>query len=66
MNAGVRLYEVPKDRDGQRLVCSSHGALFDPASGACVAGPCTGDSLARLPCRVENERVYVVAPDKQA
>lgn len=29
-------------RDGQFLVCSSHGALFDPASGRCLAGPGRG------------------------
>jgi len=26
--------------DGERLICHSHGALFDPLSGACLSGPC--------------------------
>ncbi len=30
------------DASGQWLICSSHGALFDPASGACAGGPCQG------------------------
>ena len=33
---------------GTYLVCATHGALFDPASGLCVAGPCRGASLARV------------------
>jgi len=27
------------------IVCASHGALFAPDSGLCVAGPCVGRSL---------------------
>lgn len=30
------------DASGRWLICSSHGALFDPASGACADGPCQG------------------------
>jgi len=28
-----------------RLVCSAHGAVFEPDSGLCVGGPCRGASL---------------------
>lgn len=28
-----------------RLVCAAHGAVFEPADGACVAGPCRGAGL---------------------
>ncbi|MFO7763632.1 MAG: Rieske (2Fe-2S) protein [Wenzhouxiangellaceae bacterium] len=28
-----------------RLVCAAHGAVFDPADGACVSGPCQGAAL---------------------
>ena len=31
------------------LQCATHGALFDIASGRCVAGPCVGEALQRLP-----------------
>ena len=31
--------------DGTLLLCSSHGALFEKATGYCVAGPCAGRSL---------------------
>lgn len=30
------------DADGEYLICATHGALYDPASGACVGGPCLG------------------------
>lgn len=35
--------------DTQRwILCSIHGAVYDPASGHCVAGPCLGRSLRSL------------------
>lgn len=38
--------------DRSMLVCSSHGALFELATGYCVDGPCSGESLVRLPVEV--------------
>jgi nitrite reductase/ring-hydroxylating ferredoxin subunit len=35
-----------------RIVCFAHGAQFDIGSGRCVAGPCVGQSLARVPLTV--------------
>jgi nitrite reductase/ring-hydroxylating ferredoxin subunit len=34
------------DRD--YLLCQSHGALYEPATGLCAQGPCKGASLKRL------------------
>ena len=34
--------------DGSLLLCRSHGALFEIATGYCVAGPCTGRNLRRV------------------
>jgi nitrite reductase/ring-hydroxylating ferredoxin subunit len=34
------------------IMCSSHGALYDIASGACIAGPCDGRGLRPLPLRI--------------
>ena len=28
------------DSSGQWLICATHGAMYDPASGECVGGPC--------------------------
>jgi nitrite reductase/ring-hydroxylating ferredoxin subunit len=36
------------DASGTLLVCSVHGAMYDPESGRCVAGPCAGATLAKL------------------
>jgi nitrite reductase/ring-hydroxylating ferredoxin subunit len=30
------------DSTGQWLMCATHGAMYDPASGACAGGPCRG------------------------
>ena len=30
------------DFDADHLVCATHGALYDPASGACRGGACSG------------------------
>ena len=30
------------DRDGEALICASHGALYEPGSGDCISGPCAG------------------------
>jgi nitrite reductase/ring-hydroxylating ferredoxin subunit len=32
-------------RDGQRLFCGGHGAVFRIADGICVAGPCANQAL---------------------
>ncbi|MCC7257123.1 MAG: Rieske (2Fe-2S) protein [Gammaproteobacteria bacterium] len=49
---------------GQVLRCASHGALFVPETGLCVAGPCSGRSLRALACRVEGGAVLVRAPER--
>jgi nitrite reductase/ring-hydroxylating ferredoxin subunit len=53
------------NRGRDLLRCSSHGALFEPDSGICVAGPCVGKGLIRLECRVADGRIFVRAPDSQ-
>ncbi|MDP6437718.1 MAG: Rieske (2Fe-2S) protein [Gammaproteobacteria bacterium] len=44
------------------LLCTSHGAEFEPDTGICVGGPCMGARLTALKCRVEDEKVFVRAP----
>ncbi len=36
------------DDAGLYLVCATHGALFHPETGECVAGPCRGKVLSKL------------------
>jgi nitrite reductase/ring-hydroxylating ferredoxin subunit len=40
--------------DGTLILCSSHGALFEKASGYCIAGPCAGRSLTPVALEVRN------------
>lgn len=44
---------------GLYLVCSTHGALFEPNTGYCVAGPCRGASLEPLKVREREGRVFL-------
>jgi nitrite reductase/ring-hydroxylating ferredoxin subunit len=48
--------------DGRALICSTHAAIFEPATGFCTAGPCAGDSLTRLPLRREGDALVIVCP----
>ena len=45
--------------DGRWLVCSTHGAIFTPSTGVCVAGPCAGDRLHPLPVRRDGDVLVV-------
>ncbi len=49
------------DAEGRYIVCRSHGALFEPANGHCVAGPCAGKWLPRIPVEVEAGQVLLGA-----
>ncbi len=42
------------------LICATHGALFDPASGACLGGPCNGRGLRPLDVVEEDGRVFLI------
>ncbi len=46
------------DSEGRWILCSIHGATYEPADGRCVAGPCGSGAL--TPVRVEEHegRVY--------
>lgn len=60
-HAGRRLDYAPgqfllKDRT---LICAVHGASFNQDNGLCIAGPCRGEHLARVPVRVEGDGVFL-------
>lgn len=48
--------------DRRHLVCSGHGALFDPETGVCVQGPCAGRSLDRLNIAERDGMLYLDEP----
>ena len=47
--------------DGRHLLCSTHGALFEIATGLCIHGPCRGESLTPVPVAVRDGQVVLTA-----
>ena len=52
------------DESGCYVVCSTHGALYEPDSGKCVSGPPFGKFLIRVPLRVEGDQLIATIPDQ--
>ena len=60
------------DDTGERLICATHGAEYEPDSGRCAGGPCGGRGLVRLTIHEQDggvlwepepdERFGIVAP----
>ncbi|HSU76188.1 MAG TPA: Rieske 2Fe-2S domain-containing protein [Burkholderiales bacterium] len=46
------------DADGRDLLCSTHGATYDAATGRCVGGPCVGRRLLKLNVEERDGMVY--------
>jgi nitrite reductase/ring-hydroxylating ferredoxin subunit len=62
-HAGTELDWQPGEffeESGLYLMCSTHGALFEPSSGYCVAGPCRGASLEPLRIRERDGQVILL------
>ncbi len=62
-HAGMPLALTPDrflTREGDLILCSSHGALFRIEDGLCLAGPCAGRSLEPWSVVLANEDVVVV------
>jgi nitrite reductase/ring-hydroxylating ferredoxin subunit len=51
--------------DGATILCRSHGATFERATGECIAGPCAGQALRALRVRVDAGLVIVDADDRE-
>lgn len=50
------------DEDGRHLLCATHGALFEPDSGECVAGPPFGKRLIVVPLEIRGDEIYAHTP----
>ena len=62
-HAGTELDWQPGEffeETGLYLACSTHGALFEPGSGLCVAGPCRGAALKPLAIREDDGQVFLI------
>lgn len=47
------------DPGSELLRCATHGALFLPDSGECIAGPCAGDRLTAAEFVVKEGKLYL-------
>jgi len=45
------------DLSGTYLLCASHGAAFDIATGRCIRGPAKGQGLTAVAVQVEDDRI---------
>ncbi|PYO28195.1 MAG: hypothetical protein DMD86_16745 [Candidatus Rokuibacteriota bacterium] len=64
-HAGTPLDWWPNEfftEDGRRLICATHGAVFEPDTGLCVEGPCPGARLERLRIEDNGESLVVTWP----
>ena len=51
------------EETGLYLMCATHGALFEPRNGLCVAGPCHGARLQSVAINVVGNDVVLVGND---
>ena len=47
------------DNDKKKLICSTHGAKFNPESGLCIYGPCFGKKLTKIKFEKCNDKIYL-------
>lgn len=52
------------DRDGEFLLCPTHGALYQPDTGECVFGPPAGKALFRIPLEVRGDGIFARRPGR--
>ena len=53
--------------EGRYLMCQTHNAYYEPASGECIAGPeaACGKFLYRVPLEIEAGAIYARAPEQE-
>ncbi|OEY66518.1 Rieske (2Fe-2S) protein [Marinobacter sp. X15-166B] len=62
---GIELNWMPGrffDLERTFIQCATHGALFTPDRGTCIAGPCQGDALSPLEWTLADGAVLVRMP----
>lgn len=52
------------DQERRHLICSVHGALYDPPSGQCVSGPCVGGRLHAVRLDERDGQLYWYPTDR--
>ena len=64
IHAGTPLDWWPNEfftTDRRFLTCGTHGSLFEPDTGKCAGGPCTGGTLFPLRVQIADGRIVVTA-----
>ena len=51
------------DETGDYLLCPTHGAVYEPDGGLCVAGPPAGRALIRVPLEERDGALWATAPE---
>jgi nitrite reductase/ring-hydroxylating ferredoxin subunit len=51
-------------KDRTSIICSSHGAIYEIATGLCIAGPCLGKKLNALPTEIRDGVIFVRGPER--
>lgn len=46
------------------LICSTHGAMYDPASGRCISGRCAGRGLVPLNVDEHDGKIYLMEAEQ--
>ncbi len=50
--------------DGDNFICATHGAIYHPGNGHCLAGPCAGARLKKMHATVVAGEVRVCLPEE--
>ncbi len=48
------------DDEQQYLICATHGALYQPDTGECIAGPCKNGKLEKLAITEDGDGVFIL------
>jgi len=48
------------DSEGLYLICATHGATYEPATGQCVGGPCRGRRLIPLKVAETDGQIFFI------
>ena len=46
------------DKAGLYLICATHGATYEPATGHCIMGPCKGQHLVAVRVEERDGKIY--------
>lgn len=46
-------------REKDFLICSTHGAHYQPETGYCVMGPCKGKNLKPIPVTEQDQKIII-------